>query len=69
MYISKLINPEQASTSTGPALYYLPDDPQEMNDVLDENIGLATEIHERHIAWLKEIGTTEEYLCGRLELR
>ncbi len=69
MWISKLIDPKGARIPTEPALFYLPDDPQELHDVIDQNEGLATEIHRRYVAWLEEHGTPEEHLAGRRKLR
>jgi hypothetical protein len=69
MWISKLIDPKGARIPTEPALFYLPDDPRELNDVLDQNEGLAKEIHRRYVSWLEEIGTPQEHLAGRRKLR
>jgi arylsulfatase A-like enzyme len=52
-----------------PALFYLPDDPDEQHDVIDGNEALAREIHGRYVAWLEELGTPEAHLAGRRNLR
>ncbi len=69
MWISKLIDPKRALASTEPALFYLLEDPKEMNDVLSENEGVAKEVHERYVRWLEEVGTPEEHMAGRRNLR
>ncbi len=69
MYLSQLIHPEASRITTQPGLYYLPDDPDEENDIIHENEGLAREIHERYVGWLEEAGTPEEHLVGRRSLR
>jgi arylsulfatase A-like enzyme len=69
MWVSKLIDPKGAQISTEPALFYLPDDPKESNDVLSENEGLAKDIHARYVAWLEEVGTPDDHLIGRRQLR
>ena len=68
-HIQQIIGPESARTSVAPELYYLPDDPREMNNVFDANESLAREIHERHVRWLEEAGTPDEHLAGRRHLR
>jgi arylsulfatase A-like enzyme len=65
MFISKLIDPSLARIPPSPALYYLPDDPQESRDLLESNRQLADEIHQRYVAWLTELGTPDEHLAGR----
>jgi hypothetical protein len=65
----KLISLDITRAPTAPALFYLPDDPGEAHDVLDENEALAREIHARYVTWLEEIGTPEEHLAGRRTLR
>lgn len=69
MYTNVLVDPESACISTDPVLYYLPDDPQESNNIINEDEGLAREIHERYVRWLEEVGTPEEHLAGRRNLR
>jgi len=69
MYLNKLIDPESSRVPSAPALFYLPDDPDEENDLIENNWSLAAEIHERHAAWLAEVGTPEEHLAGRRRLR
>ncbi len=69
VFTLKLASPEGARIPTDPKLYYLPDDPQESNNVIHENEGLAREIHERYVKWLEEVGTREEHLAGRRRLR
>jgi len=64
----KVIAPDIAKTSAAPALYYLPDDPDETRDLFQENRALAREIHRRYVAWLEETGTPGEHLVGRQEL-
>jgi arylsulfatase A-like enzyme len=69
MYTNVLRDPSAALIPTQAALYYLPDDPQESNNVIEENQQLAREIHQRYVKWLEEAGTSEEHLAGRRELR
>ena len=69
MFVAKLIDPSGAHIPSEPALYYLPDDPGEENDLIESNEALAKEIHERHVKWLEEIGMPEEHLAGRRNLR
>jgi hypothetical protein len=64
-----LINPEVATLPTDPMLHHMPDDPEELNDVVDANQGLARDIVERYASWLKEIGAPEEIVAGRSKLR
>jgi hypothetical protein len=64
----QLAHPGAARISIAPELYYLPDDPQETNNVIDANAGLAREIHKRYVAWLEAVGTPEEHLAGRQRL-
>jgi hypothetical protein len=68
MYTNKLIDLEKARISTAPALYRLTDDPKESRDLIEENEGLAREIHDRYVAWLAEVGTPPEHLAGRRTL-
>jgi len=68
-FVAKLIDPGGARFPCEPELYYLPDDPQEQNNVIDSNESLAQEIHERHVKWLEELGMPEEHLAGRRKLR
>ncbi|VBB04922.1 sulfatase [Lucifera butyrica] len=51
-----------------PALFYLPDDPKEENNLIKGNEKLAEEIHRRYVEWLEEVGTPEEHLAGRRRL-
>jgi arylsulfatase A-like enzyme len=67
-WLLKLIDPERARMSTEPALYYLPEDPNETSDVMGENPALSREIHERYVRWLEKVGTPEEHLAGRRKL-
>ncbi len=67
-FITKLIDPKTARISTDPALYYLSEDPKESNNVMDQNQGLAREIHGRYANWLEEAGTPEDHLAGRRDL-
>jgi len=69
MYTNILVEPEQALIPTEPALFYLPNDPQEEYDVICENEGLARNIHESYVNWLAEAGMPEEHLAGRRKLR
>jgi len=43
-------------------LYHLPKDPKQVNDVFEENIQVAREIHARLVRFLESIGTKEEIL-------
>jgi arylsulfatase A-like enzyme len=65
----QLISLDITRAPTEPALFYLPDDPDEENDVLGENEALAREIHARYVAWLEELGTPEAHLAGRRKFR
>lgn len=65
----QLVDATGARIPTEPALYYLPDDPNEERNVLEANEALAREIHERYVRFLEEIGTPEEHLAGRRNLR
>lgn len=69
MYISKLIDDAVSRIPTRPALYHLPSDPDECNDVIESNWRLAEEIHARHVQWLEAVGTPEQHLAGRRKLR
>jgi len=60
--------PGAATMPIRPALYYLPDDPGEVENRLDADLGLAREIHQAYVAFLESVGTPEEYLAGRREL-
>ena len=68
MYLSKIIDPEYARVSVEPALFYLPDDPQEENDLIRENEAVARELHSRYVEWLESVGTPPEHLQGRRRL-
>jgi len=61
----KLINLNITRAPTEPALFYLPEDPEETENCLADNKVLAREIHERYVAWLTSLGTPEEHLVGR----
>ncbi|MGI9862857.1 sulfatase [Moorella naiadis] len=65
---NKLIEPRPKRAPKEPALFYLPDDPEEERDLITSNEQLATEIHERYVHWLEEMGTPEEHLAGRRKL-
>jgi arylsulfatase A-like enzyme len=67
-WLLKLIDPEHARISPDPALYYLPEDPAESNNVIDKNRALAREIHERYVRWLEEAGTPQSHVAGRRKL-
>jgi hypothetical protein len=69
LWIVKLIDPEASRMSTAPALYHLPSDPGEMNNVIEDNWRLAEDIHRRYVAWLESVGTPEAHLAGRRRLR
>jgi arylsulfatase A-like enzyme len=68
-WLLSLLDPEHARLSTEPALYYLPEDPQELHNVIDSNEALAQEIHQRYLTWLEALNTPEEHLAGRRRLR
>jgi len=68
MYTNKLIDVAGARIPTRPALYRLTEDPKESRDLIEQNAGLAREIHRRYVAWLEETGTPEEHLAGRRTL-
>ena len=61
----KLINLDITRAPIEPALFYLPEDPGEMDNRLAENEALACNIHQRYVAWLESLGTPEEHLVGR----
>lgn len=63
----RLIAPKAKKIPIEPALFYLPDDPNEEHDLIQSNMELAKEIHRRYVKWLEEIGTPEEHLAGRRE--
>jgi arylsulfatase A-like enzyme len=65
----QLLSLEIPQAPTEPALFYLPDDPDEQHDLIGANGGLAREIHARYVAWLEELGTPEAHLAGRRSLR
>jgi arylsulfatase A-like enzyme len=65
----KLLNLDITRAPTEPALFYLPDDPAEEDDLLGDNEALAREIHARYVAFLEELGTPEEHLSGRRRFR
>jgi len=69
MYTNVLIPPDEAKVSIKPALFYLPDDPDELNDLIDQKEDIAIEIHARYVKWLEETGMPEEHLAGRRNLR
>jgi len=64
----QLIDVAGAKIPTAPALYHLPTDPDEEHNVLASNEALAREIHARYVSFLREIGTPEAHLAGRLTL-
>lgn len=68
MFINKLIEPGSKRVPVEPALFYLPDDPEEERDLIHSNEKLAKEIHQRYVHWLEEMGTPEEHLAGRRKL-
>ncbi len=68
MFISKLIDPTLARIPVVPALFYLPDDPDEEYDLIAEKPEIAQQIHARYVEWLKSVGAPEEHLVGRLQL-
>ena len=68
MYTNKLLDVDKARIPTTPALYRLTDDPKESRNLIDENAGLAREIHRRYVTRLEEIGTPGEHLAGRRTL-
>jgi arylsulfatase A-like enzyme len=65
----KVIDPEAARLPTDPELYNLVDDPHETNNVISQHEELARAIHERYVRWLEEVGTPEEHVAGRRNLR
>lgn len=69
MYLSTIIDANHARVSVEPALYYLPDDPHEENNLLEENLPLAKEILHRYVTWLEASGTPVEHIEGRRKLR
>jgi hypothetical protein len=69
MFINELTDPEDSRAPKEPALFHLPKDPDETQDVIHDNGRLADEIHERYVHWLEEVGTPEEHLAGRRTLR
>jgi arylsulfatase A-like enzyme len=63
-----LVGPSTARVPTEPALFDLKSDPTECDDVIAHNRPLAQDIHRRYVAWLEQVGTSEQYLAGRREL-
>ncbi|MGI9860381.1 sulfatase-like hydrolase/transferase [Moorella naiadis] len=68
VFLNKLIEPGTNRVPNEPALFYLPDDPEEERDLIHSNEKLAREIHERYVHWLEEMGTPEAHLSGRCKL-
>jgi arylsulfatase A-like enzyme len=68
LFTLKLADPALARIPIEPQLFYLPDDPGELNNLFYENEGLAREIHARYVAWLEAINTPAEHLAGRRKL-
>lgn len=64
----QVIEPRPKHAPVEPALFYLPDDPDEERDVIHSNEQLAREIHERYVRWLEEVGIPQEHLAGRCSL-
>jgi len=64
----RLIDSAAAKIPTAPALYNLAADPDEEQDVLAANEGLAHDIHQRYVKFLEEIGAPEQHLTGRRKL-
>lgn len=61
----KLIELNPKKERVEPALFYLPDDPNEEHNLIQGNEKRAMEIHQRYVQLLEEIGTPEEHLAGR----
>lgn len=57
------------SGAGGPELYHLPTDPKQQHNVFSENRAVAERLHATHVRLLEELGTREEYLANRRELR
>jgi arylsulfatase A-like enzyme len=68
LFTLTLTDPNETRIPLDPALYYLPDDPKEQNNLIHQNEDLAREIHERYVRWLEEAGTPPEHLAGRRRL-
>ncbi len=69
LWLLKLLDAEHARMPIEPALYYLPDDPGETNNLIHQNEALARNIHERYVKWLEALGTPAEHIAGRRRLR
>jgi arylsulfatase A-like enzyme len=63
-----LVSPDGAQVTSAPALFYLPDDPNEENNLIDEKREIAEKIHAEYYQWLKEVQTPETHLKGRKNL-
>lgn len=64
----QLVEHKPKNAPIEPALFYLPEDPEEERDLIHSNEQLAREIHERYVHWLEEVGTPEEHIAGRRKL-
>jgi len=53
---------------TDPALYHLPSDPQQEDNVIREHYAEAERLHGAHVEFLEELGMAEEYLRYRRRL-
>jgi len=65
---AKICTPEDAVVPFGPELYYLPDDPGQENNLIDDKRDVAEAIHARYVAYLESIGTKEQVLNYRRRL-
>jgi len=51
-----------------PALYHLPSDPQQQDNVIGEHYAEAERLHGTHVEFLEKLGMAEEYLRYRRHL-
>ena len=51
-----------------PALYHMPSDPQQQDDVIDQHRSEAERLHGAHVEFLEKLGMGEEYLRYRRRL-
>ena len=69
MYTNKLISLGQNRVPVEAALFNVNDDPAEQKDVIDDNLPVAKDLHQRYVRFLEECGTPEEHLAGRRKLK
>jgi len=68
MGLAGICDLQEASTDADPALYYLPDDPQQERNLISEQQDLAKRMHVQYVEFLETLGTEEKYLRYRRRL-